>query len=127
MRTPTKLLAVVFLCSVFFSCKKDDPPPPPKPPVAEAGNDQNVQLQASSFTLSGSGTTTNGKIAGYIWSLVSGPNVPTIASPSSASTSVSGFIAGTYVFQVLVRDDAGLTDVDITTVIVTPSPIQTLT
>jgi hypothetical protein len=123
-----KTVALLAFCSLLlFSCKKDDAPPPPKPPVAEAGNNQNIQLPASSFTLTGSGTTTNGNITGYLWSLVSGPNVPVIASPSSASTSVTGFVAGTYVFQFLVRDDAGLTDVDTTTVTVTPSPIQTLT
>jgi len=120
---------ILLLCCslLLFSCKKDDVTPPPKPPVANAGNNQNIQLPASSFTLTGSGTTTNGNIAGYLWSLVSGPNVPVVASPSSASTSVTGFIAGTYIFQFLVRDDAGLTDVDTSTVIVIPSPIQTLT
>jgi len=117
--------AVLSASSILFAgCEKDKDP---NPPVAEAGNNQTIQLPVSSFTLSGSGTTQNGNITGYLWSLISGPNIPAITSPSSATTTVTGFIAGTYKFQFLVVDEAGLTDVDSTTVQVNPSAIQTLT
>lgn len=96
-------------------------------PIADAGNSQAVQLPAATFTLSGTGTTTNGHITGYLWSLVSGPNVPVIHSPSSPTTTVSNFIPGFYLFQFMVIDDAGLTGVDTVSVIVAPAPIQTLT
>lgn len=33
------------------------------------------------------------------WRMISGPNTPTITSPGSAVTTVTGFIPGTYVFQ----------------------------
>jgi len=124
------LRALIFstFCILFFGCQKDDDDvPPPKPPVANAGNDQTIQLPANSFTLTGSGTTENGSIKGYLWSLVSGPNVPVITKPSSATTTVTGFIAGTYVFQFLVVDSAGLTGVDAVTILVNQAPIQTLT
>jgi hypothetical protein len=123
------LTAVLFLsCPIlFFSCQKDNDPPPQKPPVANAGNDQTVQLPVNSFTLTGTGTSTNGNITGYLWSLISGPNVPVITSPSSAATTVTGFIAGTYLFQFLVVDNAGLTGIDTAKIIVNPAPIQTLT
>ncbi|TMI97630.1 MAG: DNRLRE domain-containing protein [Bacteroidetes bacterium] len=123
------LTAAIFFafCSLFFSCQKDNDPPPPKPPVAHAGNDQTVQLPANSFTLTGSGTTDNGSITGYLWSLVSGPNVPVVNSPSSATTTVTGFVAGTYIFQFLVVDNAGLTGIDSIAITVNQAPIQTLT
>ncbi|OJW53603.1 MAG: hypothetical protein BGO55_00545 [Sphingobacteriales bacterium 50-39] len=41
----------------------------------------------------------------YAWTKVSGPNNPTIVSPSSKSTSVTGMVNGTYVFQVLATDN----------------------
>jgi hypothetical protein len=118
MRTPTKIFALVFLCSIFFSCKKDDTPTPPQPPVASAGNDQTIQLPASSFTLSGSGTTPQGAISDYVWTQVSGPNNAVVNNSSSATTSVSGFAAGTYVFRLEVTNDAKLSATDEVTVTV---------
>src|SRR5687767_14414362 len=106
----------LLLSVLFFSCKKETRNT--KPPVANAGDNQTILLPKSSLTLTGSGTTHNGSITGYLWSLVSGPNVPVIHQPSSPSTSVTGFIAGAYTFQLLVTDNAGLTDVDTTTITV---------
>jgi len=121
----TLTAALALSCSIlFFACEKDTDP---SPPVAEAGNSQTLQLPATSFTLTGSGTTQNGSITGYLWSLISGPNVPVITSPSSPTTTVTGFIAGTYKFQFLVVDEAGLTDVDSTTIQINPGATQTLT
>lgn len=120
------LAAIYFLLSVLiFSCKKETRDT--KPPIANAGDNQTIQLPKSSLTLTGSGTTHNGSITGYLWSLVSGPNVPVISRPSSPSTSVTGFIAGIYIFQLLVTDEAGLTDVDTTTITVNEAAIHTLT
>ena len=97
------------------------------PPVVDAGNNQVIQLPASSFTLTGTATSTNGSIKAYLWSMVSGPNVPSINSPGSKITTVTGFISGTYVFQLMATDSAGLTGVDTTSVLLNPAPIQTLT
>ena len=127
MRTILRTVTALSLCALFFGCQKDNDPPPQKPPVASAGNDQAVQLPANSFALSGSGTSTNGSIVGYLWSLISGPNVPVITSPSSANTTVTGFVAGTYLFLFLVVDNAGLTGTDTVKVVLTPAPLQTLT
>ena len=113
-----KRLPIVFAFIALLSgCKKDDVTPP-APPVANAGNDQNIQLPASSFTLSGSGTTPQGSITNYTWTQVSGPNNPSINNASSATTSVSGFSSGTYVFQLEVTNDAGLSATDQVTVTV---------
>jgi hypothetical protein len=99
----------------------------PNPPIADAGNSQTIQLPVNNATLTGTGTTTNGNITGYLWSLISGPNIPVIAQPASASTNVTGMIAGTYYFQFKVTDNIGLIGLDTTSVIVNPPPPQTLT
>src|SRR5215213_821866 len=87
------------LSFVAFACQKEDLPDVDFVPVANAGNSQSIQLPVSATTLTGSGSSQNGKIVGYLWSLVSGPNVPVIASPSSPATAVNSMVAGTYVFQ----------------------------
>lgn len=120
------LISSTVVLFVLTACKKDDDVDP-KPPVADAGNAQTIQLPVNSVTLTGSGTSTNGNITGYLWSLISGPNVPVIAKPSSASTAVTGMMAGTYQFQFLVVDDAGLTGVDTTSVLVNQAAQQTIT
>jgi Secretion system C-terminal sorting domain/Bacterial Ig domain/Right handed beta helix region len=91
-------------------------------PTANAGADQTITLPTSSVTLSGSGTDADGTIASYTWTRISGPNTPTIVSPSSASTNVTGLIAGTYVFRLTVTDNLGATGFDDITVIVNTPP-----
>jgi hypothetical protein len=97
-----------------------------RPPV-DAGNSQTIQLPVNSVELSGTVTKSTSKIVGYLWSQVSGPNIPEIASESSTTTDVNGLIVGTYVFQFLAIDSLGLTGVDTVSVIVNPSPVQTVT
>lgn len=123
-----KLASLMLIGSIIAGCQKD-----PETvfnqdaPSVEAGTSQTIQMPANSFTLNGSATTQNGVIKAYLWSLVSGPNVPVITSPGSKTTTVTGFISGNYLFQLMATDDAGLTGVDTTSVLVKPSPIQTLT
>jgi hypothetical protein len=111
------LIFSILAGALLIGCKKDDVTPP-KPPVANAGNDQNIQLPATSFTLSGSGATPQGSIKNYTWTRVSGPDNPLIDNASSATTSVSAFSAGTYVFQLEVTNDAGLSATDEVTITV---------
>jgi hypothetical protein len=117
MKTLKTAALLAFYSLLLVSCKKDDVTPP-EPPVANAGSDQNIQLPASSFTLSGSGTTPQGSIKNYTWTRVSGPDNPLINNASSATTSVSGFSAGTYLFQLQVTNDAGLSATDEVTITV---------
>src|SRR4030095_8905743 len=117
MLATSRLIIFSTLVGLLIGCKKDDVTPP-EPPVANAGNDQNIQLPASSFTLSGSGTTPQGSIKNYTWTRVSGPDNPLINNASSATTSVSQFSAGTYVFQLEVTNDAGLSASDQVTITV---------
>src|SRR4030095_8732833 len=106
-----KLFFTIFALAsltIFSSCTKECEPL--IPPVADAGNFQVIQLPVKGeVELTGSGTATNPPIKGYLWSLVSGPNVPVIASPSSTTTDIDNLVAGTYVMQFQVTDNAGLT------------------
>lgn len=132
MKHTLKTLAFFFLTTLIFaSCQKEEVVQPTyqKPPVADAGNAQIVVLPGTTAYLTGTATSTNGPIYGYLWSLISGPNVPTIETPSSSTTKVSNLILGTYKFQFLVSDSAGLVGIDTTTITVKPISIvyQTLT
>jgi hypothetical protein len=118
-----------FLCVVaalITGCTKD-PMTQPLPPTANAGPSQVIQLPVNTTSVTGTGTTTNKSITGYLWSLVSGPNVPVINSPSSPTTTINNLIAGTYYFQFLVIDDAGLTGTDTMAIVVKPIVVQTIT
>ena len=120
-------LFCLFISFLFTACQKATVDSAPlSPPVADAGNSQVILYPATSFTLAGTGTSTNGNIVGYLWSLISGPNLPVIATPAAASTTISNIVAGTYRFQFMVIDEAGLTGVD-TVSIYTYQGIQTLT
>jgi hypothetical protein len=90
-------------------------------PVANAGDDKVITLPSNSVTLTGTGTDADGSIASYSWSKISGPSQFTIASPSSASTSVSNLVEGVYEFQLTVTDNAGATGKDIVKVTVNGS------
>ena len=129
-----KTVFVLMSSAILFSaCQKEVLPSPIianlVPPGADAGLPQTIVQPASTGTLNGTGISHNGPIVGYLWSLISGPNVPIIYSPSSPSTNVSGMIQGYYRFQFMVIDSAGLTGVDTTSIRVLPNqnPIQTIT
>ncbi len=95
-------------------------------PVANAGPSKIVQLPINTDTLRGVGTSANGPIVGYLWSLVSGPNNPTILSPSSRNTVINNLVAGNYIFQFAVIDSLGFTGIDTVGVRVNPAiaPVQ---
>ena len=91
------------------------------PPVVNAGSNQTITLPTSTATLSGSATDATGTITNYLWTELSGPNTATIAANSSASTSVSGLAAGTYIFQLKVTDNNNLSDAATVTITVNPA------
>jgi predicted peptidase len=86
-------------------------------PTANAGSGQTITLPTNSITLTGSGTAGSGHtISSYGWTKISG-GTATITSPSSASTTVTGLVQGTYVFRLTVTNNAAATatsDVTIT-------------
>ena len=92
-------------------------------PVANAGSNRTITLPTNNTTLSGSGTDSDGTIASYRWTQVSGPSTALINPVTAASTTVSSLVAGTYVFRLTVTDNDGATDADETTVVVNPAPV----
>lgn len=70
--------------------------------VANAGSNQSITLPTSTVTLSG--VLSTGTITSYLWTNVSGPSTPTITSPTSVTTTVTGMSStGTYIFQLSVN------------------------
>ncbi|GAA4341535.1 malectin domain-containing carbohydrate-binding protein [Flaviaesturariibacter amylovorans] len=96
-----------------------------QPPVANAGADKTITLPANSTVLNGSGTDTDGTMTTYSWSQVSGPGAAAFSSSTVAAPTVSGLVQGTYVFSLLVTDNAGATSVPdevVVTVNAAPTP-----
>ncbi len=75
-------------------------------PTASAGIDQTVTLPTSTVTLAGSGSDPDGSVSSYAWTKVSGPTSGTITSATTASTTVTGLVAGVYKFELKVTDNA---------------------
>ncbi|MEO7990609.1 MAG: PKD domain-containing protein [Chryseolinea sp.] len=84
-----------------------NPVPPNAPPIASVGPDLEITLPTNSVSITGSGTDSDGTIASYKWSRVSGPNTPTSTSVTQPSITYSGLIAGSYVFRLAVTDNLG--------------------
>jgi hypothetical protein len=91
-------------------------------PVANAGTDQTIQLPTSTVSLTGTGTDSDGTIASYSWTKLSGPAIGTMSTPSAASTNVTGLIQGVYVFTLTVTDNQGGKTSDNIQVTVTAAP-----
>jgi len=125
------LVLLFFPLSVIISCQKETDEiietPENVPPVVNAGPVLSTTLPADSVTLSGSATDSDGTVVAYLWSQVSGPAASVIVNPGSATAKVKGLVQGAYIFQLMATDNKGATGVDTTSVLVNPSPIQTLT
>jgi len=107
-------------------------------PVVSAGSEQTVTLPTNSTTLTGTaqaGSETT--VSGYSWSEVSGPNTAAIGGvvnsvvsevtgllseaagvTDTVTTTVSGLIAGTYVFELTVNEANGMSSSSTVTVVV---------
>ncbi len=125
MKLFTVIIGFGFMC-IFSSCQNDAAElinvVSHAIPVANAGSSLTVQLPINTVTLLGTGSSQNGAIASYMWTLVSGPNVPVIQNPGSKITKIDSLVKGSYIFQLAVIDSAGFIGVDTTTVIVKPIP-----
>lgn len=100
-------------------------PVPNVAPTVNAGNDQSVTLPATP-TLTATASDSDGAIAGYSWTKISG-GAATITSPNAASTTITGLAAGTYIFRCTVTDDDGATAYDEVQLVVTSSGNQSPT
>ncbi len=91
-------------------------------PTANAGADIVITLPKNSITLSGSGTDSDGSVASFQWTKVSG-GAATLADAANASTSASGLVAGVYTFRLTVTDDRGSIASDEVVVTVNRPPV----
>ena len=75
-------------------------------PVPNAGPDQTIAFPTTSVTLNGTGST--GPITGYAWQVVSGPvtGLLNIASPNSATTTVTNLAIGQTRFRLTLNGNA---------------------
>lgn len=96
--------------------------PANKPPVANAGSDKTITLPESSVSVTGLATDTDGSIANYKWTKLTGPDGSSIKSPDKATTKISALEEGTYTFRLTATDDDGATATDDVKVTVKPAP-----
>jgi hypothetical protein len=91
------------------------------PPTVSAGANQNITANNTSVT--GTAVANTGSITSTTWSLVSGPNTPTITTPSSLTTTITGLINGTYVFKLSATNSVPLTSSANATITVAITPL----
>jgi len=92
-----------------------------QPPTVVASDDEIIILPTSSTTLIAVASDPDGTISNYLWINLSGPSAPTLISATTSVVSVSGLVAGVYVFRVTVTDNNGATAFDQVNVIVQTS------
>jgi len=93
------------------------------PPVADAGPDKTLTAPASSVTLDGKGSDTDGRVTGLEWTKVSGGHAK-LGDASSEKLKVSDMSVGTYVFKLTVKDNDGASDFDEVTIVVKQNESQ---
>lgn len=75
-----------------------------QPPICNAGADQNLPPGTTQTNLNGTASDPEGDTLTRTWSVVSGPNIPSIVNSNLLSTQVQGMISGTYIFRLTVSD-----------------------
>ena len=125
MKSIIKSSSFIFLIGILFyvSCKKETSCEGCKgnntPPIAVAGPDQVSTLPTDSVLLDGrSSSDPDGMISSYLWTKISGPAFFNIIKPSDSITKVKALIAGTYLFELKVTDNGGLSAKDTLRVVV---------
>jgi len=97
-------------------------PAPNIAPVADAGPNITITLPNNKVSLSGKGTDSDGAIASYFWEKIAGPSNYKIDNSSSANTTVSNLVEGSYSFQLTVKDNKGAIGKDVVQITVNPAP-----
>lgn len=116
---------VLLLSAVLGACDSgnDDAPPPVEnaAPVASAGADRSV-ASGSNVTLTGSGTDSDGTVAGFQWTQTGGPNVTLAGANTATATFTAPNVAANTVltFRLRVTDDDGAVGTDEVRITVNP-------
>ncbi len=90
-------------------------------PTVSAGADKTITLPINSTSITATASDSDGTIASYAWTKVSG-STATLTGTSSSTLSTTAMVEGSYVFRVTVTDNAGATKSDDVTVTVNPAP-----
>ena len=102
-------------------------PPANQTPVAKAGSDKTITLPTSKVTLNGgSSSDSDGSIASYKWTKVSGPSTYSFSAGSSKSTEARNLVQGTYTFRLTIKDNDGASDTDDVKVTVKAKPVASV-
>jgi len=127
---PILRLSVFLLCigTVFYlSCKKEyscevcSDNKNNTPPIAVAGPDQVITLPTDSILLDGSSSSDpDGIISVWLWTKISGPASFNIVRPTDSLTKVKALVVGTYLFELKITDNGGLSAKDTMRIIVDP-------
>jgi hypothetical protein len=96
-----------------------------KPVIEITTNSITIKADQDSVFLTATASDEDGQIVSYLWRMVSGQGSPEILTPSEQSTWVRNLVQGYYVFQILVKDEAG--DVTSDTIAVDVLEADTLT
>lgn len=118
-----RIILVASIFAIVISCRKNEivqttliPPistPVNAPPVAKAGPDQTITLPVSSVVLDGSNSfDVNDNILSYRWTEISGISTLNISNDTSRITTVHFIDAGTYYFELTVKDSLHATSRD---------------
>jgi hypothetical protein len=103
-----------------------NPAPVNVAPTVNAGSDQMFALPTSTATLSATATDTDGTIASYVWSKISGP-AATLSNANGSTLSLTNMTtAGTYTFSVTVTDNQNATATDQVIITINPAPANIL-
>ncbi|HMJ71557.1 MAG TPA: PKD domain-containing protein [Cyclobacteriaceae bacterium] len=94
-----------------------------QPPVVSAGSDKVLFEPTTSTNINGLASDNDGNIASYLWVKIGGP-AAALANSSTASLSVSGLVAGQYVFRLTATDDDGATAFDQVSITVFPGTVN---
>ena len=125
MKPALKFIAFTLLAGalVYVSCKKEYScegcAEKNKPPIAVAGPDLVITLPTDSASLDGRNSSDpDGSITAYKWTKISGPASFAINNIDGALTSTKNLIVGSYMFELKVTDNGGLSAKDTMRVIV---------
>lgn len=94
-------------------------------PIVSAGSNQTIVLPTSSTTISAVASDPDGTISSYLWTTISGPSAPTLTGTTTNVLSVSGLVAGNYIFRITVTDNnAASASSDVTVNVQTPTNVN---
>ena len=101
-------------------------PLPNLAPRANAGSDQTVSSGALVVLSASESRDLDGSIVSYNWKQISGPGVELLSSRTPNPSFFAEIAPSTNIFAVTVRDDDGMTAIDVVTIAVRPQAVSSI-